>query len=211
MKIKILSAALGLALIAGALNANAQKVYTTGVVSYPTEVRGQPADAKEYFTPDSSSTVVTFGPGSLKFLTNAKHDYYAVLVDIPIAGIKKAGIATPAELEEGAAAFPTLTFSITPDSKVISGFNCTKSVAKDSKTGKTYDIWITNDVKLPDTAMPFYYKGIGGFPIQYVYFFQGQEQTITVKSITDEKAPAGTFGIASDFEKGTMADLMAGQ
>ena len=66
MKTKILSAALGLALTAGAFTAHAQKAYTSGVISFPTEVRGQPADAKEYFTPDSSSIIVTFGAGSFK-------------------------------------------------------------------------------------------------------------------------------------------------
>jgi len=208
MKIKILTAALGLALTVGAFNANAQKVYTTGVVSFPTELRGQPADAKLYFTPDSSSTVITFGPGTVKLLTDAKHDYYAVVLDIPVAGIKKAGLMSPSELEDATAQFPTFTFTPSTETKVISGFNCTKTVAKDNKSGKTYDIWITNDVKLPPTAIPFYYKSIGGFPIEYTSFYQGEEQTITVKSITDEKAPAGTFGIASDFEKGTMADLM---
>jgi hypothetical protein len=99
MKIKILSAALGLALTVGAFNANAQKAYTSGVISFPTEVRGQPADAKEYFTPDSTALIVTFGAGSFKMLTNAKHDYLAVLLDIPVASIKKAGIATPRPLK----------------------------------------------------------------------------------------------------------------
>ena len=208
MKIKILSAALGLALTVGAFNANAQKAYTSGVISFPTEVRGQPADAKEYFTPDSTALIVTFGAGSFKMLTNAKHDYLAVLLDIPVASIKKAGIATPAELEEGAAAYPTFTYTPTTETKVISGFNCTKIVAKDSKSGKTYDVWVTKDITVPPTAIAFYYKGIDGFPVQYTSFNQGEETTITVKTITGDKAPAGTFGITSDFEKGTMADLM---
>jgi len=211
MKTKILSAALGLALTTGAFTAHAQKAYTSGVISFPTEVRGQPADAKEYFTPDSSALIVTFGAGSFKMLTNAKHDYLAVILDIPVAGIKKAGIATPAELEQGATMYPTFTYTPTTETKTISGFNCTKIVAKDSKSGKTYDVWVTKDVSVPPTAIAFYYKGIDGFPVQYTSFNQGEETTITVKTITDDKAPAGTFGISSDFEKGSMADLMSGQ
>jgi len=211
MKMKLLTAALGLALTAGAINANAQKTFKSGLISFPTEVRGQPADAKQYFTPDSSATIVTFGAGTFKILTAASHKYLAVILDIPVAGIKKAGVATPAELEEGMNAIPTFTYTTTTETKQISGFNCTKIVAKDSKSGKTYDVWVTKDVSLPETAMPFYYRGIDGFPIQYTGFNQGQEVSVTIKTITGDAAPAGTFGISKDFTVGSLADLTAGQ
>ena len=123
MKTKILSAALGLALTTGFLTANAQKAYTSGVISFPTEVRGQPADAKEYFTPDSSALIVTFGAGNFKMLANAKHDYLAIVLDIPVAGIKKAGIATPAEIEQFATTIPSFTYTPSTETKTISGFN----------------------------------------------------------------------------------------
>lgn len=211
MKIKFVTAALGLAFTVGAFNANAQKVYKTGVVSFPTTVRGQPADAKTYFSPDSSATIITFGAGNVKILTAATHKYLAVVLDIPVAGIKKAGIASPSELEEGMNAIPSFTYTPGTETKQISGFNCTKVVAKDSKSGKTYDVWVTKDIKLPETAMPYYYKGIDGFPIQYTGFNQGEEVNITIKSVTEDAAPAGTYAIGKDFEKGSMADLTSGQ
>jgi len=207
MNIKALSAALGVALTTFAFTANAQKTYTSGLATYDTEVRGQPAEGKLYFTPDSAATIVTFGAGTFKLLTTAKHTYLAVILDIPVAGIKKAGVATPGELEEGAAAYPSFTFSPTTDTKTISGFNCKRVVAKNSNGGKTYDIWVTNDVIVPNTAYPFYYSGIGGYPMQFTYFQQGQELSITIKTLTSSTAPAGTFAIGKDFEVGTMADL----
>ena len=108
-------------------------------------------------------------------------------------------------------AFPTFTFAPSTETKQISGFNCKKVVAK-SKDGKTYDVWITNDVIVPPTAVPYYYQSIGGFPVQFTGFQKGQDGSmqeieITIKSITDGKAPAGTFGIASDFEKVGLSDL----
>ena len=210
MNIKVLGAALSLALTAGTLlNANAQKVYKEGYFSFDTEVRGNPAHANDYFTPDSGAQVVTFGAGNFKALTDAKHDYLAIVLDIPVAGIKKAGIATPAEMEQYEASLPTFTFTPTTETKVISGFNCKKVIAKDTKTGKTYDTWITNDFTVPSTAIVHYYAAIGGFPIQFTGFQQGQEISITVKSITEGKAPAGTFVIGSDFEKGSLEDLNA--
>ena len=209
MNIKTLTAILGIALTTMAFKASAQKAYTHGVLSYDTQVRGNPATAKIYFTPDSSATVVSFGAGTFKMLSNAKHDYLAFVIDVPVASIKKAGVASPAELEEGMAMLPTFTFTPTAETKQISGFNCKKVVAKENKTGKSYDIWITNDITVPATAFPYYYNAIGGVPIQYTSFFQGQELAVTIKSVTDDSAPAGTYAISSDFEKVTMEELMS--
>jgi hypothetical protein len=125
--------------------------------------------------------------------------------------MKKAGIATPAELEEGMSQLPNFTFTPGTETKQISGFNCKKVVAKDNKSGKSYDVWITNDVTVPETAIPFYYAKIGGLPIQFTAFQQGQETPITISSVTDAKAPAGTYTIAKDFDKVSMSDLNGGQ
>jgi hypothetical protein len=210
MNNKLFNVALGIVLTATALSASAQKTYKSGVVSYSTEVQGQPADVKQYFTADSTAAVMTVGPANVKVLTTARHDYLAVVLDVPVASMKKAGIATPAELEQGMASIPTFTFTPTAETKKIAGFNCKKVVAKETKSGKSYDVWVTNEVIAPPTAFPYYYAGAGGFPVQYTVFQQGQEQNITISSISDAKAPAGTFAISKDFEKGTLADLRAG-
>ena len=207
MNIKLFNVALGIVLTATTISASAQKTYTQGVVSYSTEMQGQQADVKSYFTPDSSAAVITMGPANIKVISNAKRDYLAVVVDVSVASVRKVGIATPAELEEGMAALPTFTYTPTTETKQISGFNCKKVVAKDSKSGKSYDVWVTNDVSVPSTAYPPYYGTIGGFPVQFTAFQQGQEQSITISSISGDKAPAGTFQYPKDFEKGTLADL----
>ncbi len=210
MNIKLFNVALGIALTATTLSASAQKNYTQGVVSYSTQMRGQTADVKDYFTADSSAITITVGPANVKVLSTAKHDYLAVVLDVPVAQLKKAGIATPAELEDSMNQLPNFTFTPTTETKQISGFNCKKVVAKEAKSGKTYDVWITNDITVPATAFPIYYNKIGGFPIQFTAFQQGQETSITISGISDAKAPAGTFAIAKDFEKVTMADLNPG-
>ncbi|MDB5124199.1 MAG: hypothetical protein JWP94_2328 [Mucilaginibacter sp.] len=210
MNRKFLNVALGIVLAATTYSASAQKVYKSGMVSYSMEMRGQPADVKQYFTPDSTAALITMGPANIKVLSNAKRDYLAVVLDVPVASLKKAGIATPAEIEQGVAALPTFTYTPTTETKQISGFNCKKVVAKDTKTGKNYDVWITNDISVPPTAYQPYYSTIGGFPIQFTAFQQGQEAVITISGVSDQKAPAGTFAIGKDFEKGTLADLTPG-
>jgi len=209
MKIKLLGAALGIAFSAIALSASAQKAYTQGVISLNADMRGQPVDAKIYFTPDSSAYTFAAGPANIKILSNAKRTYFAVLVDVAVASIKKAAIANPDEVEQAMAGLPKFTFAPTTETKQISGFNCKKVVATDTKTNKTYDVWITNDVTLPSSVIPDYYATIGGVPIQYTSFSQGQTSNVTVTGIADTKAPAGTFAIANDFDKITMDDLKA--
>ena len=116
---------------------------------------------------------------------------------------------TPGEIEQAKNALPNFTFAPGKEIKEISGFNCKRVVATDAKDKKTYEVWITNDITVPSTAIPPYYKEIGGFPVQYTIFQQGQSSNVTVSSVTDQKAPTGTFAIAADFDKITLNDLKA--
>jgi hypothetical protein len=209
MKIKLFTVAMGLALTATAINANAQKAYTEGVATISTSMMGQATEAKSYFRADSAALAFTAGPANIKVLSDAKATFMAILVDVSIASIKKAAVLSPAEIEEAKSKMPVLTFAPGTETKVINGFNCKKVVATDTKTSKTYDIWITNDISLPTTAIAKYYQGAGGVPIQYTSFQDGQSTEVTIKSIVEQKAPAGTFGIPGDFERITMDDLKA--
>jgi hypothetical protein len=209
MKIQILSVALGIVLSATVMNASAQKVYTEGMVTISTGANGQTAEAKEYFTTDSVATVATMGPATLTFLGSANEKFFAVLVSVPVASMKKAGVATPDDIDQALSSYPTFTFAPTTETKVISGFNCKKIVATDNKDKKTYDVWVTNDISVPASAVPKYYSTIGGFPVQYTAFQQGRAAQATVISVTDQKAPKGTFSIPSDYDKITLEELKA--
>ena len=209
MKVKFLNVALGIFLSATAISASAQKTYTEGVVTYKTSMRGQDVVIKNYFRGDSAAIVFTAGPATIKLLSDANHKSFAVLVDVPVASIKKAAVYTPDEVDQAMSAMPTFTFAPGTEAKQIAGFNCKKVVATDNKDKKTYDIWVTNDISVPTTGIPEYYKAAGGFPVQYTAFSQGQSTEVTVSSVSDQKAPTGTFGIAPDFDKISKDDLAA--
>jgi hypothetical protein len=209
MNIKFFNVALGIVLAATAMSASAQKTYTSGVISMSGDMNGQPADIKDYFTPDSAALVFSAGPANIKVLRTNKMTYLAVVVDVSVASIKKAAIANPDEIDQMKGQIPKFTYAPAADTKVISGFNCKKVVATDIKTKKNYDVWITNDIALPAGVADEYYPGIGGVPIQYTSFSQGQESSITITGVADTKAPAGTFAISADFDKITMDDLKA--
>src|ERR1700709_1226147 len=110
MNMKLLSVVAGIALSATVMSANAQKAYTAGTITYKTSVRGQDVEVKEYFTADSVATSFTAGPATIKLLTNAKHTSMAILIDVPVASIKKAAIMTPDEIDQALAQLPTFTF-----------------------------------------------------------------------------------------------------
>jgi hypothetical protein len=208
MNIK-LKFALGLAFSALAFTANAQKSFTQGVANYQLHTQMGDADSKIYFTSDSAVSVTQQGPASIKILSNSKNTYLAILVDVPVASIKKAAVLTPDEIEQGMAAGPKFTFTPTTETKVINGYNCTKINVKDTKSGSSYVAWITKDITIPSNMLTRFYAEAGGTPIQFTTIQQGQSVDVTLKSVADDKIPAGTFGIPKDFEKISLDDLKA--
>jgi hypothetical protein len=206
MKINFLSVALGIALSATVWSASAQKNYTEGLVTMKTNSQGQDIELKEYFRTDSTAVTFSAGPVNIKLLSNANYKFFAVLADVPAASIKKAAIYTPEEINKVLNSFPVLTFAPTAETKQVAGFNCKKVVATDTKTQKTYDVWVMNDISLPAAVIDKYYASVGGVPIQYSSFQIGPDGALviaeyTITAVSDQKAPAGTFGIAPDFDK----------
>jgi hypothetical protein len=209
MKLKLLTVAAGIALLATSIPAKAQKVYKEGTITYTVSAARGTADSKTFFKGDSSVTVSQSGPATIKVITAGLGDYLAILVDVPVASMKKAAVATPAELEEGKSMIPDLTFTPTTETKTIAGFNCKKITVKNPKDGKTFDAWITTDVSAPTNGMSQLYSKIGGFPVQFTTFQMGQSVNVTLKSISDEKVPAGAFGIPAGFDRISLADLQS--
>jgi hypothetical protein len=201
-----LNIALGLALTALALSANAQKTYTQGVVTYQMTTAQGEAESKLYFNADSNVVVTQQGPATIKMLGNASGSYFAVLVDVPVASIKKAAVLTPDEIDQAKAAAPTFTFTPTTETKVISGFNCKKVNVKDTKSGSAYTAWVTNDITLPAVSISKAFKDAGGTPIQFTAIQQGQAVEVLLKSVSEDKSPAGTFGLAG-FDRISLDDL----
>jgi hypothetical protein len=204
-KLKI---ALSLAFSAVVFSASAQKTYTQGVAVYTLKTAAGDGESKISFTPDSSVAATQQGPALIKVLTNSKATYFAILVDVPVASIKKAAVLTPDEIDQIMAAAPKLTFTPTTETKVINGFNCKKVDVKDTKSGSSYTAWVTNDIALPLTSLTRAFADAGGTPVQFTSIQQGQAVDVTLKSVSDEKIAPGTFSIAG-FDKITLDDLKA--
>jgi hypothetical protein len=209
MKIKFFNVALGLALSATVMSASAQKNYTEGVITYGISSPNGDVDSKTYFKGDSSINISQFGPATVKVITNTQASYVAILVDVPVASVKKAAVLSPAEVEDAKAQAPNFTFTPGTETKQISGFNCKKVVAKDVKSGSTYDAWVTTDISIPLNGLTRYFEKAGGVPVQFTTIQQGQTINVVLKSVTADPVPAGTFGIPKDFDKITLEELKA--
>ncbi|MEO8887467.1 MAG: hypothetical protein ABI367_15490 [Mucilaginibacter sp.] len=207
MNIKHTVTSLILALSCLSITASAQKNYTEGSAIYTVNTQAGDAEAKVAFNSDSSEVSVQQGPALIKMLANNKGTYMAILVDVPLASIKKAAVLTPDELGQTENAAPKFTFIPTTETKVINGFNCKKVVAKDAKSGTSTDVWVTTDITAPQNLLSRYFVAAGGFPVQFVGKQMGQSATMTLKSIDSNKPVAGTFGIPAGFDRISVADL----
>lgn len=207
MKIKQFILGTILALTCIAISANAQKTYTEGTATYALATPIGELDAKLIFTADSNAFITQQGPANIKAVSNTAGTYGVVLVDVSIIDMKKAAVLTPAELKQAEQQAPKYTFTTTTETKAINGFNAKRVIAKDSKTGSTVDVWVTNDVKAPVNTLTKLFQGAGGFPVKFTTIQSGQTLDATLKSILQEKVPAGSFGIPKGYDRITLTEL----
>lgn len=207
MNIKKSITAMVIALSCITISANAQKTYTEGTVTYALATGIGDMEAKLIFNADSNAFITQQGPANIKAVSNTARTYGVILVDVPLISIKKAAILTPAELKQAEEQAPKYTFTTTTETKQINGFNSKKVIAKDAKSGSTIDIWVTNDIKAPVNTLTKLFEGAGGFPIQFKTTQSGQTIDATLKSIVQEKIPAGSFGIPAGYERITLNEL----
>ena len=201
--------ALAFAFTAIGFTASAQKNFTEGVINYDVSVNGQQNEAKNFFKGDSSSYQTQQGPAGINILSDVKTNYMVILVDVPVASMKKAAVLTPADMEQMKDQEPNFTFTPTSETQTIAWYSCKKVQAKDSKSGSNFDIWITNDITVPTNNLTKYFSSLGGFPVKFTTLQRGQPVQVTVKSIVQEKVKPGTFGIPKDFDKITLQELMS--
>ena len=160
-------AALALAFITAGFTAQAQKTFTEGLIIYTVTSNGQANEAKDYFKGDSSAYQFQQGPANIKLVSDDKANYMAFLIDVPVASMKKAAVLTPADIEQIQSQEPTFTATPTNETQTIAGYNCKKVVAKDNKSGTTYDVWVTNDASAPANSLTKLYSKFGGLPIKF--------------------------------------------
>ncbi len=207
MKIKRIIIGTVLALTCITISANAQKTYTEGTATYALATPIGELDAKLIFNADSNAFITQQGPANIKAISNTAGTYGVILVDVSLIELKKAAVLTPAELKQAEQQAPKYTFTSTTETKQINGFNSKKVIAKDAKNGSTMEIWVTNDIKAPVNTLTKLFESAGGFPVRFKTTQSGQTIDATLKSIVQEKVPAGSFGIPAGYDRITLNEL----
>jgi hypothetical protein len=209
MKIKQFILGIVLAFSCITISASAQKTYTEGTATYALATPIGDLDAKLIFNADSNAFITQQGPANVKAISNTAGTHGVILVDVSLIDLKKAAVLTPAELKQAEEQAPKYTFTTTTETKQINGFNSKKVIAKDAKSGSTMEIWVTNDIKAPTNSLTKLFKEAGGFPVQFKTSQSGQTFDATLKSIVQEKIPAGSFGIPAGYDRITLNELNA--
>jgi hypothetical protein len=189
--------------------AKAQKAYTEGEIDYTAVANGQTVTLQTFFKGDSTVTVQHRGPATISILYNDKAPFMGVLIDVPVAGMKKAAIATPADLEGMADQLPDFAFTTTTETQKIGDYNCKKVIAKDNKSGKSFDIWITTDIGVPVNINTKAFASLGGVPVKFTSLFMGIVTEVTLNTIKTDPVKPGTFAVPADFDKITFDELKA--
>lgn len=206
MKNRFLRLVSSLAWALAATTASAQSNYAEGSLSYTTNVAGQSVNVKEYFNTTAAATISRIGPYNFTELQDDASKTFVVLLQADGTNIKKAAIATPDEVAKMFDGLPAFSFQATSESRQISGYRCQQVIATDTKTGATYEVWITHDISIPRVAIPAPYKDAGGLPVQFV-LFGGGFGLVTISAVTNDKPPSGTFDIPDDFDRISFDEL----
>jgi len=206
-------------ILSAASIAKAQKKITEGTITYsmaydlPADKQviaaTLPTEVTFYFRGDSSAAIFNQGVATVKGVSDFKANFHSLLIDIPSSLQKIAVVLTPAEIEQEKAAIPQLTGVKGTEKQVIDGYNCTKEIVTDPKTGATYETWITNDIDLPPNSVSKPVSIFGGVPVKFITFNSGLTIKAEIKEIKEVAVPVGFFTPTKDYQPMTYTELKA--
>lgn len=153
-----------------------------------------------YFKGDSSAAIVNQGPAIVKGVSVFKTNYHSMIIDIPSVPKKIFVLLSQSEVEQEKASNPQFTGRNGTEKQVINGYNCTKTTITDSKSGATYDIWITNDIDIAPNSVSRLVSTFGGVPIKFVTFNSGIKINMQLEQLEETPVPAGFFTAGKDYQ-----------
>jgi len=219
MKKTIQIIALSLIFVLKITASKAQKQIKEGVVVYSASYdipadqlqnyRTLPTEITIYFRGDSTAAIVNQGGTIIKGVSVLKNNYHSMIIDIPEALRKIVVVLTPAEVEQENAGNPQFTGKTGTEKEKINGYNCTKTTITDTKTGTTYDIWLTNDINIVPNSVSKLVSSFGGVPIKFVTFNRGVKISAEVIDISETTVPKGFFSASKDYQPMSFDQLKA--
>lgn len=140
-------------------------------------------------------------------ITDVKANSTVMLMDI--MGMKYLIKLTEADMKKEKEEMPDAKIKVTTETKEIAGYKCVKNeVTVKNKDGKeeTFNVWTTDAI--PTTEVKTIYKGLKGFPLEYVMNQKGLKMTFTTKEIIKESVADNKFDIpTSGYTEMSMQDF----
>ncbi|MGQ0829378.1 MAG: DUF4412 domain-containing protein [Bacteroidota bacterium] len=113
--------------------------------------------------------------------------------------------------EDGKEQFSTPEIKYIEETKTVAGYKCKKAeITVKSKEGKEDKINIFYTDEIIDSDIRPAYKGLKGFPMEYVINQNGMKITLTAKNVTKEKVPENKFDIPKDYKETTLEEMQKG-
>lgn len=208
-------------LVGSAIIANAQKKISQGTVTYgveyslPAEQAAMasqlPKEQKVKFSGNILRIDMEQGPASIGILQDFIEKKGLMLIDVPIAQMQYAVKMSKEDVEKSEAASPKLSdFKATGEKQKIGNYNAEKYTYKDDKGG-SYELWATDEIEFPAGFSGSQFKDIKGALVKYTTFINGIKQTLTIKSVNEDKVGPFSLEVPSGYELKTMQEIMAMQ
>jgi len=202
------------------LTLNAQKAKNDagfeGTITYAVTTEGEfdantkaqlPTEVVWTFKGPKSSMLMKTGFGNITIIANADSKEQVVLYDM--MGQKMAIKSTKEETEKALAEIPETKVTETTETKKILNYNCKKVQVSDDKNN-TMDVFVTDEIQVPNANWNTQYKNIKGLMLEYSQKGNPDSDAkmiFTAKEVKKSKVKDAVFEIPSDFKQMSMTEF----
>ncbi len=199
------------------MNLNAQKKDASfeGTITYSISTQGEldaqskaqmPSEVVWTFKGPKSSMLMKTAFGNINIIANLETKEQVVLYDM--MGQKMAIKSSKEETEEALKDIPQVKVNVTNETKKIVGYNCKKIEISDGKY--TSNVYVTNDIVIPNANWNTQYKDIDGILLEYTQKATPEGDGLilfTAKEVKKTKIKDSAFEIPAEYQQMTMTDF----
>jgi GLPGLI family protein len=214
MKRILIAAAIAVSAI---VNVSAQKAFE-GTVTYAISFEGSGlppealtmlngAEAITHIKGDKRRTDMNMAIQSTTAIMDTKTKQIVTLMDI--MGQKYLIRMNEADIKKEDEKAPETTIKYLDETKMIAGYKCKKAeVTVKTKEGKEEVVNVYYTDEIPSAELKTAYKGLKGFPMEYMINQGGIKMTFTAKSVSKDPVPDTKFDIPKEgYTETTMEDF----
>jgi GLPGLI family protein len=190
------------ALVLGlALPAGAQKRFSEGTISYDIVINtGSDKPQNADFFDGATSVVYIKGNRSRTEMVSSLGTQSTISDGKDVTILKEYGEQkymirlTPEDWRDANRKNDDISFSFTPETKTIAGYQCKKAIGK-HRDGTTFIAWYTNDLEPENKDFQYTTKALPGLAMEYETTLGNLKVTYTVSKVSLAPVPASKFDL----------------